>query len=552
MNRFLQIFLLLILFSPLLSYSQTAPGKYLIWFTDKLNNSYSVDQPESFLSQRALIRRQSQNITIKENDLPLTQMYLDSILSMGAVLHNTSKWFNNATFVISDTAILGQINALSFVQGYEKAQGFARKDYPDFPLIESKSDKKINGGYNYGGAANQIEMLRGEYLHADGYKGQGMLIAVIDAGFLYANQHFVFDSLWSENRVVATRDFVNGDTGVFEQHSHGMNVLSLMAADAPGEMVGTAPEASYLLLRSEDTDAEYRVEEDNWIAAAEYADSIGADIITTSLGYNIFTNPDQTYSTEQLDGNTARITIGADLAASKGIFVVSSAGNDGMTDWKYVDFPADGDSVFSIGAVDSNSVYATLSSVGPTADGRIKPDVAAQGKATYVAQSAASFIQGSGTSFSAPIISGLAACLWQAFPNLTNMELAEVIRASASQYSNPDSLLGYGIPDFYQAMLILHNTRFALDSQKGMMNAYPNPFNESITTELFYLDSQEVKIELIDMFGKIQYEKVVPGNGRIHFKETTQNLGGLSSGLYILRVSSLNNVWIRRIVKTTR
>ncbi len=336
------------------------------------------------------------------------------------------------------------------------------------PFFENESFTKIANedivkgvtsgeSYDYGQAFNQINMLNGIPLHDLGYDGAGMTIAVLDAGFLNANVLSAFDSLWLNNQIIGYKDFVSPlAPDIFGSHTHGTSVLSTMGANLPAEMVGTAPKADYWLLRSEDDATEYLIEELNWASAAEYADSVGVDVINSSLVYNTFDDPAQDHTYAYMDGNTTPITIAADLAASKGILVVNSAGNSGSSSWHYIGAPADGDSVFSIGAVNSSGVYASFSSTGPTYDGRIKPNVVAQGQgSTIISAYSGNVISGNGTSFSSPITAGMVASLWQAHPDKKNTEIMEAIQQSATQALNPDSLLGFGIPDYFAAHTLL-------------------------------------------------------------------------------------------------
>ncbi|MBI4646218.1 MAG: S8 family serine peptidase [Bacteroidia bacterium] len=558
-------------------HSQTAPGKYWIRFTDKYNNDYYIEDPEAFLSEEAIQRRQNQDIAIVENDLPVTTQYIDSLRNLGLNIINISKWFNAVTIESTDTVLLDTITQISFIAGKEKVlriktnpdrqepvnydiSNYLRNIYSELgvavrciePVEISQSNcrtKTLKTAFNYGPAAHQLEMLNGHLLHDIGYQGQGIKIAIIDAGYLYLDVHPVFDSLRNSGRILSMRDFVDGDNDVISHHTHGMNVLSTMAAWLDGQMVGTAPKASYLLLRSEDASSEYRIEEDNWISAAEFADSAGADIINTSLGYNLFNDSIQDYSISELDGNTARITVGADIAASKGILVVVSAGNDGASAWHYINFPADADSILSIGAINADSSYTFFSSTGPTADGRIKPDIVAQGKDTYIANSIDGFAVGNGTSFSSPIITGLAACLWQAHPEVPNMQLIEAIRQSADQYQNPDSLKGYGIPDFYMAHNILNIIKISRETGNDIVKLYPNPFISSLNLEYYSPDTQEVKIEIYDISGRIimsfkQYIKPLSRN-LIYIAPSAF----LQSGIYIVNIFSNKGIQNFRIIK---
>ncbi len=459
---------LIILLTITQSQAQVAPDTYWIRFTDKNGSPYNIDNPEAFLTQRSIERRTAQGISIHENDLPVNQNYIDAVATAGATILNVSRWFNSVTVFTSDPAVISTIDGFSFVLSAEKISGdpISMENQKPFFENESMGDNIIKEGhitgkssqsFDYGSAYNQISMLNGIALHDMGYDGSGMVIAVLDAGFTNADILSAFDSLWINGQILGSKDFASPlSPNIFGSHSHGTSVLSTMGANLPGQMVGTAPHADYWLLRSENGSTEYLVEELNWVSAAEYADSVGADVINSSLGYTTFDDPAQNHSYADMDGNTTPITIGADLAASKGILVVNSAGNSGNTSWQYIGAPADGDSVFSIGAVNSSGTYASFSSQGPTYDGRIKPDVVAQGQGTTIISAySGSVTTGNGTSFSSPVTAGMVACLWSAFPDRKNTEIMQAIRQSASQYTNPDGYLGYGIPDYLEALNIL-------------------------------------------------------------------------------------------------
>jgi len=450
--------------------AQVAPDKYWIRFTDKDNSPYSINIPEEFLSQKAIDRRTIQGISIVENDLPVNPSYVTAVINTGATLLNISKWFNSVTVYTDDPLVLVAINALPIVLSISKnsLSNIVAEEKSAKPFFENETISKIpeenlikgttsGQSYDYGQAYNQINMVNGIPLHDLGLDGAGMIIAVLDAGFLNVDEIEAFDSLWLNNQIIGYKDFVSPFApDIFDSHYHGTMVLSTMGANLPTEMVGTAPKADYWLLRSEDGTTEYLIEELNWASAAEYADSLGADIINSSLGYTTYDDPTQDHTYEDMDGNTTPITIAADLAASKGILVVNSAGNSGNNSWHYIGAPADGDSVFTIGAVNSSGNYASFSSTGPTYDGRIKPNVVAQGQgSTVISAYTGNVTSGNGTSFSSPITAGMVACLWQAYPDKKNTEIMEAIQQSATQAINPDSLLGYGIPDYFAAHTVL-------------------------------------------------------------------------------------------------
>jgi len=472
-----------------IAFAQVAPDKYWVKFTDKTNTPYSIDNPEEFLSQKAINRRNAQGIPIVNNDLPVDPAYIAFVVNTGATLLNVSKWFNSVTVFTDDPLVADAIGELPFVMSVDKAgKKYKPGEETEKPFSENETFSEIKNNnpnkgntstqsYDYGEGFNQINMLNGIAMHDLGYDGAGMTIAVLDAGFTNADELAAFDSLWINNQILGYKDFADPlEPDIFASHTHGTSVLSTMGANLPGQLVGTAPQAGYWLLRSEYGPSEYLIEELNWASAAEFADSVGADIINSSLGYTTFDDPSQDHSYQDMDGNTTPITIAADLAASKGIIVVNSAGNSGGDAWLYIGAPADGDGVFSIGAVNSEGNYASFSSIGPTYDGRIKPDVVAQGKGSKIISAySGSVVSGNGTSFSSPITAGMVACLWQANPGRRNTEIMEAIRQSASLANDPTAFLGYGIPDYLKADSILSspvNKEIVLDVKLFLEGPY--------------------------------------------------------------------------------
>lgn len=551
----------LLLFAALSAIAQVSPSKYIIFFTDKSGSPFSVSSPSEFLSQRAIDRRTKQNIPVVENDLPVNPSYISSVTNTGVKFLNKSKWLNSVTIYAPDTSVLAQIRSFSFVKKVSpvalpkytgtgtpsdkfKVLDHADKDLPSSNRISSVFD------YNYGASYNQINMIAGDFLHNKGYKGENMVIAVLDAGFYNVNTLPAFDSIRNNNQILGTWDFVANDNSVFEDNAHGMMVLSTMAANIPGELVGTAPKAKYWLLRSEDVFSEYLIEEYNWVAAAEFADSVGADIINSSLGYTQFDDPAQDHSYADMDGNTTVVTRGADMAASKGILVINSAGNSGSSSWYYIGAPADGDSVFAIGAVDSTRSYVSFSSKGPSSDGQIKPNVAAQGAGVVVASAFSGIQRSSGTSFSSPIIAGTSACLWQAFPDLTNVEIMRAIEKSASQNNNPDIYLGYGIPNYSTAFNELTGVNLEEVNERPVINIYPNPFTGDRIRVIFYAsDTNEMTVTLSDTRGrKVMQDKM--SFTKNSFNEVNLAIPqDLNKGMYFLHFSSPTFSSVDKVVK---
>jgi serine protease AprX len=519
------------------TFEQTAPAKYRIEFTNKDNTPFTIEAPDEFLSQKALERRQRQKISISFNDLPVTPAYIDSLITAGARVLSVSKWFNAVTIKVFDNLTLNRITKLTFV----------KKDF----ILKSSSVKRINRtDYNtgmqeiaassdldYGPAWWQTAIHNGHLLHKQGFTGKDITIAVIDAGFARADVLPVFESLRQNGQILGTRDFVHDGTDIFLGQSHGMAVLSIMGGYLPGDIVGTAPDASYWLLRSEDGSSEYRIEEDNWIAAAEFADSAGVDIINTSLGYSVFDDTLQNYTYAQMDGNTTRISRAADVAASKGILVVVSAGNKGNTAWKYITAPADADSVLAVGAIDQSRLIAGFSSRGPSSDGQVKPSIMAIGSGTYVAYPDGTIRQGSGTSYSAPVISGLAACLWQANRNATVMELQTAICESADRFHQPDNDYGYGIPDFNLAHVLLQIDKGSAPFTQSVL-VFPNPFSNQLYIVFKSAVDVPVDLSFYDLAGKEIFRKTYPQVAGRNYLKVEETYDNLPSGVYIIKINA--------------
>jgi subtilisin family serine protease len=542
----------------LFSFAQSF-SKYWVEFTDKNNSVYSLNTPSAFLSQKAIDRRIKQNISIVENDLPVNQWYIDSIVNSGSKVLNRSKWFNAVSIYTTDTVVLNKIKSFSFVKSTSTvavlSSHYDKNLYDKFEferqlsVEEDETDITTSSGYNYGSSSNQISMIGGDVLHSLGYSGEGMVIAVIDAGFKNVDIMEAFDSLWANQQILGTWDFVQNDKSVYEDDTHGMMVLSTMGGNLPAQLVGTAPKASYWLLRSEDSSSEYPIEEDNWAAAAEFADSVGADVINSSLGYSTFDNSVFDYTYADMNGNSTRITKAADLLASKGVLVVSSAGNEGNGSWHYITAPADGDSVLCIGAVDANGSYASFSATGPTYDGRIKPNVATQGSSAIVASAGGGIQSGSGTSFASPIMAGAAACLWQAHPAYTNIEIMDVIQKSASQYANPDSLLGYGIPNLAMADLLLSGVAVVDYNLDELLKVFPLPFNDKINVWFYSSSNQDVKIQIVDLSGRIIYSEQKNMYKNSYNPMIMSALAGLSHGIYIFNLMTEEKYYTRKMMK---
>lgn len=422
--------------------------KYRVNLKDKSGTEYSIDRPQAFLSERAIERRNRQQLPIEETDLPVSQQYLKELLGTGAKLVTTSKWNNTVVLEVSDTTLMDKVKEMSFVTGVKKVW-----TQPDSIPPRNKSRKKEvtnevkEAGHHYGKAFRQISIHGGDSLHAAGFTGKGMHVAVIDAGFYNADRIKFFKNM----DLLGTRDFVNPNSDIYEENSHGMKVLSCMAANIKDVFVGTAPDASYWLLRSEDQDTEQPIEEDYWAAAIEFADSVGIDVVNTSLGYHAFDEGYPAYRYRDLDGHYSLMSHSASLAADKGIVVVCSAGNSGRGAWKKVTPPGDSENVLTIGALTKDLVNAEFSSIGDTSDGRIKPDVMAIGVNSVVSGNDGRVSKANGTSFASPTMCGIVACFWQACPWLTAKEVIKAVQQAGDRVDFPDNIYGYGVPNLWKA-----------------------------------------------------------------------------------------------------
>ena len=422
--------------------------KYRVNLKDKVGSAYSVDKPQEFLSERALERRNRQQLPVDETDLPVSQVYVKELLGTGARLVTTSKWNNTVVLEVSDTTLMDKVKEMPFVTHVKKVW-----TQPDsIPARNKKRKKEVTNevketGYYYGKAFRQINIHGGDSLHAAGFAGQGMHVAVIDAGFYNADKIKFFKKM----DLLGTRDFVNPKSDIYEENSHGMKVLSCMAANIKDVFVGTAPEASYWLLRSEDQDTEQPVEEDYWAAAIEFADSVGVDVINTSLGYHEFDEGYPAYRYRDLDGHYSLMSHSASMAADKGMVVVCSAGNSGRGAWKKITPPGDSENVITVGALTKDLVNAEFSSVGDTSDGRVKPDVAAIGVNSVVSGNDGTVSKANGTSFASPTMCGVVTCFWQACPWLTAKEIVKAVQQAGDRVDYPDNIYGYGIPNLWKA-----------------------------------------------------------------------------------------------------
>ena len=438
---------------------------FRISLTDKNGTPYSLDRPEEFLSQRALDRRQRQHLPVDSTDLPLSPVYEQLIQAEGVEVIAKSKWNNTLLVRSRRMEVLRNLMKLDFVKTGEKVwtspDSIERRKVRAHYISETTRIDTITPNRE-GVTYEQINMLGGTWLHSRGFRGRDIHIAILDGGFMNAD---VIPAL-SRINLLGTADFVYPRSeNIFKETDHGTMVLSTIAVNEPDLFMGTAPDASYWLIRSEDSQTETPAEEDFWAAAVEFADSAGVDVISSSLGYHDFNEPSMNYHYRQLDGRSTQISRTASMLADKGIVLVNSAGNDGMGTWKKINVPADAHDILTVGAVSANKQNAAFSAIGPTADGRIKPDVMALGSPTSVITGRGAISKDIGTSFATPIVAGLVACLWQACPHLTARQLIEEVRLSGSNADYPDNIFGYGIPDFNKAYLKCKDKKTQSDIQ---------------------------------------------------------------------------------------
>lgn len=547
--RRLFVLMTLLLIVGVTAYSQIAPDRYWIQFADKNNTPYSIDRPEEFLSERAIQRRIKYGIALDEKDIPVNPSYIEAVKKTGAVILNPSKWLNGVTVEVYDNSVLDAISGLPFVNKtralYDEPlkQMLKERSYFQETNIETIMNTSGLRGY-YGGALIQIDLLNGIALHDMGYRGEGMWIGICDSGYQGADAHDAFQNMMEEDRLLGTKDFVYKNGVVYSDDHHGTACLSLMAGYMPGVYVGTAPKASYFLCRTENINSENVIEEYNWVSAAEYMDSLGIDIISTSLGYISFDDAEMSHVYEDFDGKTCVITIGAEIASSKGILCVVAAGNEGDTQFPYIGAPGDAKNVLTVGGVKMDGKKAGFSSIGPTYDGRIKPDVMSFAYAVTVASPSNNFYEGNGTSFAAPSLAGMVACYWQARNDVSEDKIREMIKKSANNYSTPNSNYGYGIPDFKRALDMLNLEDCDIFNKKTPFYVYPNPSNGKVKLSL---DCKEkVMVQVFDMFGK----KIYCFDNEVDNAEYIDVcLSNLKAGVYIIRIDGEKNNSTVKLIK---
>lgn len=533
-NRLLVLFLLYLCTAQV----HAQVNQYMVFFTDKSGTPYSILAPEEFLSERALARREKQGIAIAENDLPVNPAYVQGVRDTGADVIYTTRWMNGI-LISCDDALLPSIQALQYVLSVEMVSPGSH------PASGNRAKFKNEVTDTNDEATDvQLSMIGLDAMHASGNKGAEIIIAVLDGGFSGVNTSAPFQHLFTNNQIdPASFDFISKTSNVFQYDDHGTRVLSIMAAQVAGSFTGGVTEATFQLYVTEIVPTEYRIEEYHWLFAAERADSAGADIIHSSLGYSTFDMPSMDYTTDQMDGETAVVTKAAQIAFSKGMVIVASAGNEGnIASWKIITAPADGEDVIAVGNVNSFGVRSSSSSIGPSADGRIKPDVVALGSGVSVIRANGAVLTGSGTSFAAPLVTALVAGIWKDNPDLKNSELVQVIRSTASQADNPDNSLGYGIPHYLAVKHYLEQVQ-----QNKPVIIFPNPVFSDLTVRPVSPEGGNLQFTLISAQGQVLTEREISFSWLNH--QYTADLSALASGLYILRIQTADQILTYRIVK---
>lgn len=516
----------------------------LVFFTDKEDVATSIANPISILTQEAIDRKELHNTPIDERDVPVNEAYITSLKNEpGITVFAKSKWMNCA-YVRGTQTDIENLEALSYVSSVEFADkslnSFAdTQPVPDKFALEQEPEQRIV--YNYGATLNQTEQIAAEVLHQNDFTGEGMVVAVMDSGFPNFETIPAFSDIVNEGRLLGTYDFAERQIDVTGTGSHGTRTSSDIGGFIDGEFVGTAPNASFYLYRTEFAPSENPVEEAWWVEALERADSLGVDVVNTSLGYQDYDNAAYDHSYEDLDGQTTIAARGANHAFDKGMLLVTSAGNDGGG-FTFVATPADAPGVLTIGAVDEDGNYVGFSSIGPTVDGRIKPDVMAKGASAAVINADGDVTTSSGTSFSSPIIAGTVTSLWQANPSATNAQVMQIVRESAHLFANPTDEMGYGIPNFGDALAALQLLTVEEQLLETQFAVYPNPVQDQLFVS-FPKHLSEASVAVYSILGS----KLMQQN--ISTQTNSIDLSHLSKGVYLISITAEENTNTFKIVK---
>lgn len=528
-TSYLAIIFFLLFLAPILQAATTSYYFY-VQFANKNNSPYSLSNPSEYLSAQAIARREHRAPVYDSTDLPINPAYLLQVKNLGINIHSKSKWMNGATVLVPDSSIMSQVRALSCVK---KVQYTGKIDVAA-PVSSRKN--KMQTTVNYGSATSQIDQLNGKYLHNLGYRGKDIIVGILDAGFNNVNVNAAFDSLRLQGRLLGTKDIIKSNSNIYAEDSHGAMVLSLMTGNLPNQYLGTAPDASFWLIRTEYAPTEYLVETDFWCAGIEFADSVGVDVVNSSLGYTEFNDAKMNFTYADMNGKVSRASRAATLASQKGIIVVNSAGNEGNKTWHYIGAPADAEGIVSVGAVTSTGTPSTFSSFGPCSDLRVKPEICALGTAAWVVGTTGSPISGNGTSYASPIMAGMMACFLQAskssYPPCDVPSLIKSVFASGSLYNSPTSQMGYGIPNFQLAMAKLPFTsQFDISETKDVIIAF-DAIENAIHVRLLDNETAAGKtVRLYSITGSLQM------NMPLQEPETVLHTDKLYPGMYVVSIS---------------
>ena len=506
----------------------SAQNKFAIELKDKTNERIEnfINDPSKMLSQRSINRRQLLNISLDSKDVPIDNLLIKQCSETGATILSSSKWLN--TLFISATEVqLNQIKNLSFVSNIIELETMnSSKKINISPYSFSKNINSV-----YGQSEVFVSQINIDYVHNKGYKGEGVQIAILDAGFQGVNTADAFKEIRDRNGIIGKYNFVENSTDVYKSDQHGTMVLSTIGIDKPNTYLGTAYKADFWLFLTEDVNSETPIEEFNWIAAAEYADSVGVDVINSSLGYYDYDRPYKSYIYNDMDGQTTFVSRGARIGSDKGMLMVVSAGNEGNNSWKYIGTPADAIDVIAVGAVNSSGTAAGFTSYGPTSDGRVKPDVSAMGVSVPVYNRDGNLQNVNGTSFSSPITAGSVACLRQAFPSVSVKNIIDALQSTASIANNTDNRLGYGIANFESAYIKLKDLLGLKDITIKKLKITPNPVSEKLIID--GIDNTMYNYFISDSSGKMII------SGKANFQNGI-NLSNLTKGYYLLVVFDKN------------
>ena len=519
---------------------------FFFQFKDKNDTPYSLDNPAAYLSSRSIQRRSEQQIAIDSTDFPVNTSYISQVVNQGVFFHSASKWMNGITVQTTDSSLMGLIRPLSFVQQVyytgkiltvQPVPALRTKRMDPEDAQEFEHDVEPVYELEYGYAAAQLNQLNGKALHDAGYTGKNILIGVLDAGFRNVDTNPAFDSLRIQNRLSGIKSIIDPSVNVYQEDTHGANVLSIMAGNLPGQFVGVAPHASYWLIQTEYVPTEYMFEVDFWVRGLEFADSLGVDVVNSSLGYTQFDDASMNFTYADMNGQVSRASRAAYLASRKGIIVCTSAGNDGNKTWKYISSPADADGILTVGAVNTSGTIAAFSSFGPTADSRIKPEVCATGWGTTLVDLNGNLVfNGNGTSYSSPIMAGLTACYLQyCMEQLPQSYRVDLIRQhiinSADRFNSPDNQYGYGIPDFQH---VLHqtvtNNRRELQTEFPVKLKYLAETGEVRIMKQPAFETQGLFFQIITPTGKIIHQQLLSD------MVDAVNVSYLPAGFYLARI----------------